>query len=484
MISNTNVADPKDGELRRVLGPWSAGALIAGSMIGSGIFIFVSPVAVRLSSPALILGAWIVGAAVASCGALSIAELAAAYPETGGTYVFLRRTYGPLVGFLYSWAEFLIMRPGSFGIMAVSFGMFSVQFLGLSPDMPWIQKALAVSAVAVLTGINIAGVRAGGTVQNVLTAIKLGCLLGVIGVGVAFAAGALESHPVQIEPVKYTEGSSLFWLFGVAMISVMWTFGGWDESPFVAEEIRHPERNLPLSILAGLWTVALLFVLVNAAYLAILSPAEIAGSGMQTAKLAMQRPLGEGAGRVFALGLMICTFGAANGLALTGGRIAYAAGRTQPLFRWFAHTHPKTKTPVRSLVTQGVLTTAAILILESPMQLLFYTALAYWLFAGLMAAAVIVLRRRDPQRERPFRVWGYPVVPMLFVAAAIGMAVSVVSEDVASMVSKDESDDTYHALATVVILAVGAALFVVQTVVFRGPRGGDDAQSSHLAGAR
>ena len=453
----------KNGELRRVLGPWSASALIAGSMIGTGIFIFVSDVAQLLGSPWAILGAWVAGAAVASCGALCMAELAAAYPETGGTYVFLCRAYGSFTGFLFSWAEFLIMRPGCFGLMAVAFADFSGQFLGLEQDTPtwaWLSKAVAVGAVVVLTGINTVGVRTGGTVQNILTAIKVGCVVAVIGVGAAYAMGLLQPHPVSIDPAEHAEGQFI-WLFGAALISIMFTMGGWDESPYVAEEIRDPERNLPLSILGGLWTVALLFILANAAYLAILSPAELAGSRGVTAPLAMERALGGGTGRVMSLGLMICTFGVANGMALTGGRIAFAAGRNQPLFRWFAHAHPKTKTPVRSLAVQGILTIVAILILKDPFDLLLYTGLAYWTFAGLMAAAVIVQRIRDPQRKRPFRVWGYPVVPILFVAAAVGMGISVVA--------KDLEKSTYNALATVIILAAGAVVFVIQVAVFREP---------------
>jgi len=442
-------------EFRRVLGPWSAGALIAGSMIGTGIFIFVFPVAERLPTRAAILTAWVVGALVASCGALCLAELAAAYPQTGGIYVFLRRAYGPSVGFLYSWAKFLIMRPGSFAIMAVAFAAFSMDFLGLGPQSsPWTQKVLAIATVAALTAINIVGVRAGGGVQNVLTTVKVFCLVAIIGIGVSFGLGLLESHPVTIEPAARPQGPILL-LFGAALIPIMWTFGGWDESPFVAEEVRNPERNLPLSILAGLWMVAVLFVLVNAAYLAILTPAELAGSGMDTAPLAMERALGGGARRFISLALMICTFGAANGLALTGGRIAYATGRDQAIFRWFAHVHPRTKTPARSLVVQAVLVTAAILIFDNPFQLLLYTGLAYWVFSALTAAAVIVMRKRDPQKHRPFRVWGYPLVPILFIVASAGMAVSVVVSD------------TRNALITLAILAVGAVAYSIQLVKYR-----------------
>jgi amino acid transporter len=441
-------------EFRRVLGPWSASALITGAMIGTGIFFFVSDVAVRLPSSAAILTAWIVGAAVASCGALCLAELAAAYPQTGGIYVFLRRAYGPFTAFLYSWAKFLIMRVGVFAILCVAFAGFCTDFLGMASGTPeWIGKAIAIGVIVVLTTVNIVGVRAGAMIQNVLTAAKVFCLVAIIGVGAAFAMGLLESHTITIEPAQHTSGSFLL-LFGAALIPVMWTFGGWDESPFVAEEVHNPKRNLPLSILGGLWTVALLYVMVNAAYLAILSPAEMAGSAGVTATAAMERALGGGARKILSLALMLSTFGAANGYALTGGRIAFATGRDQALFRWFARTHPRTKTPVRSLVVQGALATVAILVFESPFKLLVYTALAYWVFAGLTAAAVVVLRQRDPCRERPFRVWGYPVTPILFIAASLGMAVSVVVMD------------KPNALVTVGILAAGAGAYAVQAITF------------------
>ena len=448
----------RDREFRRVLGPWSTSALIAGSMIGTGIFFFVSEVAVRLPSRAAILAAWMVGAAVASCGALCLAELAAAYPQTGGIYVFLRRAYGPLVGFLYSWAKFLIMRVGTFAIFSVAFARFCADFFGLGAGTPrWIEKAVAIGVIVVLSAVNIVGVRTGAMVQNVLTAVKVLCLVAIVGVGAAFAMGLLESHPIAIEPAERPSGPFLL-LFGAALIPIMWTLGGWDESPFVAEEVRNPERNLPLSILGGLWIVALLFVMVNAAYLAILSPSEMAGSAGVTATAAMERALGGGTRKILSLALMISTFGAANGCALTGGRIAYATGRDQAFFHWFARTHPRTKTPARSLAVQGALATVAILSLEDPFRLLLYTGLAYWIFAGLTAAAVVVLRRREPRRERPFRVWGYPAIPILFVAASLGMTVSVVVTDIR------------NAFVTIGILAVGAGGYALQALAFRKRR--------------
>ena len=452
----------ENGDFRRAIGPVGASALIVGSMIGTGIFIFVADVAAGLPSGGAIVAAWVAGAALASCGALCLAELASAYPQTGGTYVFLERAYGPQVGFLYSWAKFLIMRTGSLGILVVAFGGFCLSFLGL--DAPaWVSKLIAIGAILAVTGINIVGVRTGVGVQNVLTAIKVVCLLAIIAVGAAFALGMLDVHTVTTKAETLPEGSFIL-LFGAALIPVMWSFGGWDESPFVAEEVRNPSRNLPLSILGGLWVVAILYVAVNAAYLAVLSPGEVAGTAGSTAIVAMQRALGGAApAKVVALALMISTFGAANGMALTGGRLAYATGRGHALFRWFAHTNPQTKTPVRSLVLQAVLTIVVVLVFERPLQLLFYTGLAYWAFACLTTLAVMVLRRREPDRERVFRVWGYPFTPILFAAVSIGMALVVIIKY------------PTNALATVIILAVGVPVYLVSSR-WDKPAAGDEAE--------
>ena len=442
-------------EFRRVLGPWSAGALVAGAIIGTGIFLFVSDVAMHLPNRAAILAAWTVGAIVASCGALCLAELAAAYPKTGGIYVFLRKAYGPSVSFLYSWAKFLIMRPGTLAILVIAFAKWSMDFLSLDPtSWPHAERAVAIGTVVLLTAINVIDVRAGGGLQTVLTAIKVLCLVAIVGVAAAFGLGLLDSHPVAVEPATQQQGSFVL-LFAVALIPVLWSFGGWDESPFVAEEVRNPERNLPMSILGGLWIVAVLYVLVNAAYLAVLSPAELAGSSGVAAQLVAERALGPGARRLISLALMISTFGAANGYALTGGRIAYATGRDQALFRWFGHSNPRTKTPVRALVVQAGLVIVTLLLFASPFQLLLYTGLAYWAFSALTAAAVIVMREREPHKHRPFRVWGYPLVPILFIVASLSMAVSVVYTS------------TLNALITLAILAGGAVVYIIQLVGFR-----------------
>jgi len=443
---------PAVDTFRRGLGPWGSYSLVAGSMIGTGIFFFVAPVAEQLTSAAAILTAWLVGTLIASTGALCLAELAAADPRTGGIYVFLREAYGPTVAFLYAWSKFLIMRVGSLAIAALAFASFAGELLAAVTSLaPGHDRPIALAAIGALAALNLRGVRTGGVVQVVLTVAKLLALVAVLAVGLAFGLGLLAPRAVELRAFSGTF-SQASWPMLAALVPVMWTLGGWDESPFVAEEVREPERSLPRSILVGLWTVGLLFVLVNASYLAILTPAELAASGTHTATVAMQRALGPGAAIGLDAALMISTFGAANGMMLTGARLGYAAGKDNLLLGWLAHLSRHTRVPARALVVQTALAASAVLIMRDPFDLLLYTAVSYWLFAALMAAAVVVLRMRQPRRTRPFAVWGYPWTPAAFVLAAAAMAYSAARESTSS------------AVATMVILLVG---LVVRTLESR-----------------
>lgn len=440
----------EQSDFKQELGLFSASALIAGSMIGTGIFFFVSDVAVRLTSPISIIACWLSGALIGSLGSLCLAELAATYPQTGGIYVFLYRAYGPMVGFLYTWMKFLVMRVGSLGIPALAFATFFCSVWDISPEnAESIKKIVALLVLATLTAINIQGVKTGSRVQNLFTSAKVFSLLVIFGIGVAYTQGLAGEYPIEIVPVTHSEGNFLI-LFCSALIPVMWTFGGWDESPFVAEEIRNPQRNLPLSVLGGFGLVAILYVAINASYLMVLSPAEIAGSQGLTATLAMKRALGPAASTIMAYILMISTFGAVNGMTMTGARIAYATGRDHSLFRWFAKTNHQTRTPVRSLLFQAVLACLVVFFMADPFSLLLYTGVAYWLFSALMAAAVIILRIKDPTRNRPFRIIGYPFTPLVFIIASLGMIVSVFAES------------WRNGMMTIAIIAVGIIVYLIQ----------------------
>ncbi len=431
------------------LGRWSAYALVAGGMTGTGIFFFVSPVAAGTGTAPGILLAWTTGIAIAACGAACVSELAAAYPATGGVYIYLNRAFGPLIGFLYTWSKFLVMRVGSLGVATLAFAEFSAQALGV--DEAGGRSVIAVAALWSVTAANLAGARAGGAVQVVLTVLKLAALLMMISLGAAFAAGLLTPAEIDIAiDTQSAVGRHGVAGWALALIPVMWTLGGWDESPFAAGETKDPETNLPFSVLGGLISVGLLFVLMNASYLAVLSPAEMAASGTRTATLFMQRTLGPGAATILAGVLMVSTIGVANGVTLTGARIACAAGRDHTLFAPLAVLDPATGTPRRALVFQGVLTTAAILVLGDPFDLLVYTAVAYWIFAALTGLAVIVLRRTEPETPRPFRLPAHPLLPVLFVSAAISMTFAAFVEN------------PLAALINFLLILIGVVVFLLQ----------------------
>ncbi len=444
-----------NSELRRALGVWSAGSLVVGAMVGTGIFFFVAPVAAQLGSGPAILSAWLVGVLIASCGALCMAELASAYPQTGGIYVFLRRAYGPYASFLYAWTAFLVLRVGTLSIFAIAFATFTSDFLRLD-DRSAAAASVPIALIAVLSvsTVNIIGVRQGAGIQNLLTATKLICLLAMVAVGAWFAMGLLPAHETQIIAIPTAQGSTLA-RFALALVPIMWTLGGWDESPFVAEEVHSPQRNLPLSILGGLWIVGALYIATNFAYLGILTPAEVAGSGERTATLAMHRALGPSANAALSFALMVSTLGAANGMTLTGARIAYATGRDHPLFGWLATVNRTTKTPIRALLTQAALVCLVIVAIPEPYLLLLYTGVAYWTFAGLTALALVVLRIREPTKPRPFRAWAYPLPPIVFTLATAGMVVAVSLEGVE------------YAGATAMIFVAGSLAFLLQRILER-----------------
>lgn len=454
-------------DFRRALGPWSAGALVAGTIIGTGIFLFVSEVANAVRTPGLILSAWITGGIIALVGAFCLAELSATYPQTGGIYVYLRRAFGPLVGFEYAWAQYLIMFVGSYCIQCTAFAQFMSEFLGIEVN----QLAVALCVLWGITIINIIGVKQGSRFQNVLTLVKILSVILLIGVGLAFGAGLLHAHPIAQVTKPQPMSDPLIVLFGLALIAVMYTFSGWDQSPYVAEEVINPERNLPLSIMGGLLLCGVLFLLANIAYMAVLTPAEFAAPGGKAAPMLLQRALGPWAGKALSLVLMISTLGAANALILTSARVAFASGRDNPVFSWFAKTHPVTKTPVRSLIIQACIGTAAIACLKSPFQLLLYTGFAWWVFASLLPIALIVLRNREPEVKRPFRVALYPFTPILFCLGSLGMVFSCIANDGKRLLepAKWFTAQPPNVVVSVAILAVGAAVYAVQKCI-RGNR--------------
>jgi basic amino acid/polyamine antiporter, APA family len=394
--------------LPRAVGYLGSTAIVVGTIIGSGIFLVPHNVARQVGSVRVFFLVWIVGGVLSLAGALSLAELGAAIPEPGGVYVYLREAYGKLVAFLYGWGMLLVIHSGSAATLAVAFGIYCSSFLPLSAGE---QKIAASGVIAAVTLINVLGIRSGTAVQTVFTVAKLAGLAIIIGFAL-LVHGAAASKPAPL-PTPHTSLSS----FGVALIGVLWAYEGWHMLSYTAGEIKNPTRVLPRSYLLGTLTVVLAYVSANLAYLRVLPLAALA-TYQKVAAEAMQR-LGGPWGSAFVSGLILCSiFGALNGTILTGPRAYFAMARDGVFFDFAGRVHPRYLTPASAIMLQGAwsIVLAASGTYE---QLYTYVIFTGWLFYGAAVVAVIVLRSRQPSLERPYRVWGYPVLPVAFALAAL-----------------------------------------------------------------
>jgi APA family basic amino acid/polyamine antiporter len=354
---------------------------------------------------------WLIGGVLSLAGALSLAELGAANPSAGGIYVYLRDAYGRLFAFLYGWALLLVINSGSLATLAVAFGIYSTSFLPLSPLE---QKLVASGVIALLTLVNILGVRKASAVQTLFTVAKLAGLATIMG------AAFFSSHvaPAQTDralPLSHATASS----FGVAMIGILWAYEGWHMLSFAAGEVKNPTRVLPRSYLVGTVVVVAVYLGANLAYLRVLPLPEMA-LHQRVAATAMELLAGP-RGATFVSALILCSiFGAINGTVLGGPRAYFAMARDGVFFPSVGKVHPRYRTPAAALLIQGVW---AILLASSGTykQLYTYVIFTGWLFYASATFAVVVLRRKRPDLSRPYRVWGFPVVPLVFSAAALAI---------------------------------------------------------------
>jgi amino acid transporter len=392
-------------ELTRALGLTDCVLLVVGAIIGSGIFLTPSRVAGLTQSVYAVLFVWLLGGVLTFCGALTYAELGAAYPHAGGIYVFLREAYGRLPAFLYGWCVFFVIIPGSIATLASAFAIYLAYLLHISG---FAATAVSILLIAVLTLANCLGVRTGARVQNILSVIKIGSLIVIVVVLFLSAQGSAQNlHYAQGRPIPW---SSL----GIAMIAVLWTYEGWDMLTFAAGEVRDPRRNVTLGLLVGTLVVMILYVTVNLAYLYILPFPSIAAS-TRIASDALEHAIGAGGGTLVALAILISITGAINSNVLGGPRVYYAMAREGLFFRQVAHVSPKYHVPTVSIILNGAW--AAFLTAVGSFERLFsYVIFVAWIFYALGAIAVIVLRRTQPDIPRPYKAWGYPWVPVIFCA--------------------------------------------------------------------
>ncbi len=407
-------------QLLRALGLWDSVSLISGIMVGSGIFLMAGSIGRELHSLSGVAAVWAFGGLLSVCGAVALAELGAALPAAGGLYVYLARAFGPRTGFVYGWSAMALIHSGSLAALAAAIGLYAGPIFDLSGAG---QKVLQLACIALFVAVNSAGVAVGKWVQNALTVLKVA---GIAWMTVMlYSRGSLDRLWSHWSPAPAGPGETggIPWLgFGVALVAVLWAYDGWHFLSFAAGEVRQPERTIPRSLLLGTVLVFAVYLVVNAAYYAVLEPAAIRGSD-RVAALAVQQALGPGAAVAISLLIVVSILGTMNGITLGAARVSYAMAADGLFFRSFARLHPRTHAPVVATVAQGLF--AALFTLVGTFQQLFTSfVFTSWIFYGLAVAAVMVLRRREPGLARPYRCPWYPVTPLFFLAATAGILVS------------------------------------------------------------
>jgi basic amino acid/polyamine antiporter, APA family len=412
-------------ELRRQLGLLDSTMINVGTIIGSAIFIVPSAIAALLHATAPTILVWVVGGLVSLLGALSIAELGAAMPAAGGQYAYLTRAYGPVWGYLYGWAGGVVINPASIAAIAVGFATYVAFFVPLSDASI---KLVAVLSIVALTGLNSLGVKLGAVTQNILTVIKIGLLIALVVVAFALPGGSATNVAPLWSDAPLGEQIAPF---GVALLAVLWAYDGWIEITYVGSEVSDPGRNLPRAIILSTVIAMGLYCLVTASFAYVLSPAKMAASSL-VASDAAQVTLGGTGAALVAAAIMISTLGSNNGIVLTAARIPYAMARDGLLPRVLAGVHPRFVTPVPALVVQGIVAIALTWISTEPSwkdtysRLFTYVVLSGFVFYALSCGATIRLRYTAADLLRPYRTWGYPVTPIVFILFALGLVINTV----------------------------------------------------------
>jgi APA family basic amino acid/polyamine antiporter len=417
-LKSCPVVDKTKIALPRVLSLWDVIMIVVGGVIGSGIFLSPSEIAAAVPAPLLMLAVWVVGGMFSFFGAVAFAELGAAMPEAGGIYVYLREAYGPLLSFLFGWTLFLVIDSGSIATLAVA---FSHNMLPRFVDMTRFEKQLiAAGFVAFLGAVNYIGVRWGSRLQNLMTYIKTGAI-GIVVVAVFFFTKG-QGHPANfVEPGPGPLNLGLLEAFGIGLIASLWAYKGWEAATYNAGEVKNPRKNLPLGILIGTGAVIVIYIIANLAYLYILPVGKIAASEGRVALDVMQIVTGPFGASLIAFLILFSILGAANQNMLTSPRVYFAMARDGMFFKKIAECHPKFLTPHVSII--AITVWSIILTLTGTFKQLFtYVIFGEWIFFGLTVAAVIVLRKKRPDLDRPYKTWGYPVTPAIFVLASVYVA--------------------------------------------------------------
>jgi APA family basic amino acid/polyamine antiporter len=413
--------------LPRVLGASQATAIVVGTIIGSGIFLVPSEMMRDAGSSSLVYLAWIVGGLLSLFGVMTYAELGTMFPFAGGEYVYLRGAYGNTTAYLYMWTWFAVAKPASIAAMSVGF----VRTLEFLPSLYWLTQTaisgpftlkwsqlVAIAVTWFITGLNYTGTRHAGNFQLVFTLLKGALILLVVVLCFSSPLGSFGNFSTSLP-----QAAGGFSGFMLALIATLWAYDGWNDLTMVAGEVRRPERSLPIALIGGVLAVGVLYMATNAAIQYMMPASQIAASEYP-AVAALKTIAGTRGAEFVAIAMALSIFVALNGTIMSGARVPFAAARDGLFFRQFAHIHPRFKTPSTSLLVQGLLSTVLLLFLSSFQENFDLAIFAEWLFYLLTATTVFYYRRKRPDQPRPYKVWGYPVLPAVFALCAAGVLVA------------------------------------------------------------
>ena len=431
--------------LPRTLGLWSGVAIVVGITIGSGIFRSPAGIAQKVPSAPLMLGLWLLGGVITLCGALSVAELAAALPETGGFYAYLREGWGRLAAFLFGWSELVLIRASALGGIAVVFGEYLLRSFGVDPIEHVIaSRALSAAAIAFAAVVNIRGATLGALIVGVATWMKFSALALLVLASLLMGS----SHGATTVHLTASTGTPVaLSAMGLALVSILWAYDGWGDLSFASGEVKNPQRNLPRAIVLGTVAIIVIYLLTNVAYLYV-SPIDVVSRSPLVAADTMMTLFGRAGVALVSVFVMISSFSSLNGSMLASPRVFFAMADDGLLFPVIAKVHPRYRTPYVAILLAALLGMA--LVMSRSFERLTDTfVLAIWPFYALGVAAIYPLRRRRPDVARPYRAIGYPIVPALFIVA------------VAAFVVNSLVHDTTNSVITFVVILAGVPVYLL-----------------------
>ncbi|MDB6123789.1 MAG: amino acid permease [Pedosphaera sp.] len=452
--------------------------MVVGGVIGSGIFRKAGVMAGQVGSPELLLGVWLLAGIITLFGALTNAEIAGMIPETGGQYVYFDRMFGPFVAYLYGWAVFAVIQTGSIAAVAYVFAEYATQFVklpefsasvaALAIHVPFIgdvtplkdigTKGLAAVLVIGLTAVNYIGVRFGGVIQNIFTIAKV-IAMGLLFLGAfLLPTGGSVTNLTTNSTIIHPTGLMLFLALAAAMQGAFWAYDGWNKLTYIAGEVKEPQRNVPRGLIIGMLIVTAIYMLINLAYAYVLPIDVMAKSKLVAADVAEK--CFAGGGRWIAAAVMISTFGTTNSIILASARVYFSMSRRNVFPKFLGTAHPKFHTPAASLIVQGIW--SVLLLFSGTFDTLTDTLIfVSWIFYAMSAYGVFVLRKKEPDTPRPYRVPGYPLVPWLFIAFATLYLILTIYNDVATY-----RDAMAHGKPAFINSAFGAMLVLIGTPIY------------------